>query len=181
MNKARWHEYHPKARYDRLNPYDTPLTMPPPPHPDDDDNNDDDDTVSMSTIKPAYAGHTSRAASLSTISSIQTDWTESTPQPQAASQKRHLRQESADTVDSDHALHMQRMHQTRIEQLRCQRKEYEMHFEEETERRKMEKAWANLNKLHQTWEGDKVVMNEEENEEENEDDRLAQEQLLDFF
>ena len=56
-----------------------------------------------------------------------------------------------------------------------------MHFEEETERRKMEKAWANLNKLYQTWEGDKVVMNEKKNEKENEDDRLAQEQLLDFF
>ena len=122
--------------------------MPPSSHPDDDDNNNNDDTVSMSTIKPAYARHMARAASLSIIFFIQTDWTESTSQPQTASQKRHLHQESADTVNSDHALHMQRMHQTRIEQLRCQRKEYEMHFEEETERRKMEKAWANLNKLH---------------------------------
>ena len=56
-----------------------------------------------------------------------------------------------------------------------------MHFEEETERRKMKKAWANLNKLHQTWERNKVMMNEKKNENKNEDDRLAQEQLLDFF
>ena len=114
--------------------------MPPSPHSDDDDNNDNDDTVSMSTIKPAYARHMARAASLSTIFFIQTDWTESTSQSQAASQKRHLHQESADTVDSDHALHMQHMHQICIEQLQCQRKKYEMHFEEETERRKMKKA-----------------------------------------
>lgn len=175
MNKAKWHQYHPKARYDRLNPYDTPLTMPPPPHPDD-----DDDSSSVSTIQPAYTGRMSRAVSASTISSVQS---ESTPQSQVqgASQKRYLRQQSTDIINSEHALHMQKMRNAHTERLQRRRREYEMLLEEEKQEQEMKDIQANINRLRALW-GEKprssMVLEEED---ENEDDILANKQLLEFF
>lgn len=174
MNKAKWHQYHSKAHYDQLNPYDTPLTMPPPPHPDD-----DDDASSVSTIQPAYTGCMSRAVSASTISSVQS---ESTPQPQVqgASQKRYLCQESTDTINSEHALHMQKMPNAHTERLQCWRREYEILLEEEKQEQEMKDIQANINCLRALW-GEKPRANMVLEEDENEDDILANKQLLEFF
>lgn len=177
VNKAKWHQYHPKARYDRLNPYDTPLTMPPPPHPDDED---EDDAASMSTIQPAYVGRMSRAASASTLSSVQT---ESTPQPQVqrASRKRYLCPESADTVDSEHALHMQSMRDAHNKRLQRRTREYEILLEEERQEQEMNDIQANINCLRTLrMENSRANMMLEEDDE-NEDDMLANKQLLEFF